>query len=189
MKSSKCINAWFTQTPITQKIPIIAGKVRSYHVNARITMVHQIERNTLETMTIAYLTLLNWTISTKIINTNQIIIALPRSVELCVCEAISHQLVFCNPSGKGLFLITWSIARVISLKAALLVLSAWMEIFLLPSSLVIAFISGSNCFLLIIWSKVTLPIFVWSIGKSVDKKALTDKASLPKSENSLSSPH
>ncbi|MEI8008257.1 MAG: hypothetical protein WCI00_02170 [bacterium] len=44
---------------MTPKIPIIAGNVISYQVKARITIVHQIVRKTLETMTIAYLILLN----------------------------------------------------------------------------------------------------------------------------------
>gem|GEM_PF-7125177 len=64
---------------MTPKIPIIAGKVRSYQVSARMMMVHQIDKNTLETMTMEYLILLNWIINTRIIKTSQIIIALLRS--------------------------------------------------------------------------------------------------------------
>ena len=86
---------------MTPKIHIIAGKVISYHVKARITIVHHIVRNTLETITIAYLILLNWIIKTRIIRISQISIALLKSDEACVSEAASHQVVFCNPSGKG----------------------------------------------------------------------------------------
>gem|GEM_PF-1598380 len=68
---------------------------------AKIIIVHQIDKNTLDTMTIAYLILLNWIINTSNIRISQINIALLRSWELCVWEAISHQLVFCKPLGKG----------------------------------------------------------------------------------------
>ena len=102
----------------------MAGKVRSYQVKARMTIVHHIDKNTLETMTIEYSILLNCIIKTRIIRISQISIALLKSVEAWVREAASHHVVFCSPSGKGWLFITLSIAKVISVNTALLVLSA-----------------------------------------------------------------
>ncbi|MEI8091568.1 MAG: hypothetical protein WCG98_05040 [bacterium] len=67
---------------MTQKIPIIAGKVMLIFNNASRASVPPIDKKTLDTITIAYLKLLNCTTKINTIKINQIIIAVQRSLIL-----------------------------------------------------------------------------------------------------------
>jgi hypothetical protein len=60
----------------------MAGKVILILINASKASVHQIDKKTLETITIAYLKLLNWTTRIKIIKIRPKTIAVQRSLIL-----------------------------------------------------------------------------------------------------------